>query len=233
MSLLTIVQKTCRRLSLAAPSVVVTSTDAQVLQLWELANEAGDDMARDFDWQMLRKEQTFVTVATPEQSNVIPSDFSRFISDSFFNRSTRRQLFGPITPQQWQAIQAQPQLNRIFLAYVERNGAFLVTPTPTAGETIAFEYVSNQWCQSATAVGQSEFLADTDTGIISERLLILSLRWRFLQAKGLDYAEALRTYEVEIEKTKGRDGGNTIINVTGEGQYILSPNLPEGSFPGP
>lgn len=234
MSLLTIIQRAARSMSLAVPTAVVNSSDPQVQQMWELANEAGEELARDFDWQILRREQTFLTVADAEQANWFPSDFDRFLSDTQFNRSTRRNLIGPITPQQWQAIQAQPQLNRVFLAWIERGGEVLVTPEPAAGETIAYEYISENWCQSSLGAGQTAFLADADTALIDERLIRLSLRWRFLAAKGLSYAEEMRTFGIELEKAKARDGGNTVINSTGSGPggYVPS-NYPEGDFPGP
>lgn len=233
MSLLTIVQRTCRILSLPVPTEVVNSTDVQVQQLYELANEEGDELLGCYDWHFLRKQWTFTTADDPEQVNAIPDDFDRFVFETFFNRTTRRNVIGPITPQQWQAIQAQPQLNRVFLAFIERGADFLITPTPTAGETIAFEYISNEWARDADDEPLTEFTADTDTTLFNEGLIRLGLRWRFLKSKGLEYAEDYRSYMTERNQRMARDGGNASISTTGSGSYILSPNLPEGSFPGP
>lgn len=236
MSLLTIVQGVTRLLSIPTPSVVVTSTDPQVQQLYALANEEGQELARDEDqpWQQLLRQQTFVTVAQAEQTDAIPTDFESFIPNSFFNRTTRRELIGPITPQMWQAIQAQPQLNRVFLAYRMRDNAFLITPDPTADETIAYEYITKNWVLSAADVEKDSFTADTDTSVIPERLIQLGLRWRWLSAKGLDYAEAFRTYEYEKQKAKAKSGGSTKLDMTGRNLYNCYgfPNLPLGNFPG-
>ncbi|MDB5441100.1 MAG: hypothetical protein JWM33_3527, partial [Caulobacteraceae bacterium] len=108
MSLLTLIQRAARAMSLTVPSAVVTSTDPQVLQLWELANEEGESLARDFDWQALRKEQVVAASATPDQPGWLPADFDRFVAETGFDRSSRRPLSGPISPRQWQAMQAQP-----------------------------------------------------------------------------------------------------------------------------
>lgn len=233
MSLLTICQDAADLLSIPRMSAVVTSTDQQVRQLYAIANEEGRALADDFDWQVLRAQHLFTTEATAPQSSAIPDDWDRFISNSFFNRSTRRTIIGPISPQQWQAIQAQPQLNRVFLAFVERGGQFLVTPTPAAGEEIAYEYVSKNWALSSGGTPQAKFLADTDTTYLDEWLITLGIRWRFLKSKGLDYAEDYQTYQDERSKKMARDGGNTEISTTGDDSYVLSPNLPEGGFPGP
>ena len=232
MSLLSLVQRACDLLSIPRPVSVVSSQDQQVRQLYALANEEGDELARDNDWQALRVQQTFTTDAQAEQTTAIPTDLDRFVNNSFFNRSQMRPLIGPITPQQWQAILAQPQLNRVFLAFIERQGQFLVTPTPTAGETIAYEYFTKNWAKSATEVPQDSFQADDDGTYLNERLITLGIRWRFLQAKGLDYAESMRTYEIEKQKLKARDGANGILSAGGGNDWLLA-NLPVGNFPGP
>lgn len=232
MSLLTIVQKASRLLSIPVPTAVVTSTDIQVRQLWELANEEGYELAGSFDWQALRQQYTFVTVASAVQASALAADMDHFISNSFFNRTTQRNVYGPITPQQWQAIQAQPQLNRVFLSFVERDGQFLITPTPAAGETIAYEYISSYWAKTAGGVAKAEFTLDTDTTYLSERVIILGVRWRFLKSKGLDYAEDFRTYMTERAQTQARDGGATVIDVGGRNPYNFFANIPDGNYPG-
>lgn len=230
MALLQIIQRVCRLVALPVPTEVVTSTDLVVQQLYELANEEGEELADGFDWQRLRRQHLFTTVATAAQSSAVPTDFNRFISNTFFNRSTRRSVLGPITPQQWQAIQAQPQLNRVFLAFIERDDQFLITPSPGSGETIAYEYVSKNWARSAAGSAQSMFLADTDETYLDERLFILGVRWRWKAANGLDYAEDFKTYQLEKTQKSARDGGNTEITTTGDTQYVLSPNIPDGNF---
>jgi hypothetical protein len=232
MNLLQIVQRACRLLSIPVPTEVVNSTDAQVQQLYALANEEGDELSGTYDWQVMRRQHLFNTVASAVQSSAIPSDLDHFIANSFFNRTTMRYIYGPITPQEWQAIQAQPQLNRVFLAFIERDGQFLVTPTPAAGETIAYEYITTNWAKSAAGSAQSSFLADTDLTYLDDKLFPLGLRWRFLKSKGLDYAEDFRTYQGERNQRMARDGGNTIIDSTGGNYYGWSTNIQEGGFPG-
>ncbi len=230
--LLSIVQRACRLLSIPVPTEVVGSTDTQVQQLYALANEEGDELAGAYDWQIMRRQHLFDTVASAVQSSAIPSDLDHFIANSFFNRTTMRYMYGPITPQEWQAIQAQPQLNRVFLAFVERDGQFLVTPTPGAGQTIAYEYITTHWAKSALGVPQREFLADTDETYLDDKLFPLGLRWRFLKSKGLDYAEDFRTYQSEKTQRMARDGGNTIIDSTGGNYYGWATNIQMGGFPG-
>jgi len=233
MSLLTIIQKSCRLLALPVPDVVVDSRDTQVQQLYEIANEEGEELADVYDWQRLRAQYEFTTVASAVQTSAVPGDWNRFISNSFFNRTTQRSVLGPITPQQWQSIQAQPQLNRVFLAFIQRSGQFLVTPTPQSGQTIAYEYVSKNWVYDVNGTPKDSFTRDDDETYLDPRLIILGIRWRFLNSKGLEYGEDFRTYQTERNQKIARDGGNTELSTTGSDGYILSPNVPSGGFPGP
>lgn len=232
-NLLAIVQTACRLLSLPVPSEVVDSTDAQVQQLYALSNEEGAELATSFDWQKLTRQREFTTVSDPDQPSAIADDWDRFLSNTFFDRNTRREFLGPITPQAWQAIQAQPQLNRVFLAFRMRDGEFLVTPTPSSADTVAYEYITKNWAKSVSDEPLDQFYADTDTTYLPERLFPLGLRWRFLSAKGFDYSQAFDTYQRELQKEQAKDGGMTKIDASGRTLFNLFPNnVPAGNFPG-
>jgi hypothetical protein len=230
MSLLTIIQDATDLLSLARPAVVTSSVDATVRQLLSLANEEGKELAARYAWQALTVEATFVTSATPEQAPAIPADLDRFVANSFFNRTTRLPVVGPVTPQQWQALQAQPALGRVVLAFRQRSGQFLITPTPPAGQTIAYEYLSKNWAKSAAGQGKPRFMQDDDQTYLDEWLLTLGVRWRFRKSKGLDYAEDFETYEANVAQAMARDGGTTAISIEGGCPATARANLPEGNF---
>jgi hypothetical protein len=231
-SLLALIRKTCDRLGLPRPVTVINSNDLQVKQLLALAEEEAEELSGYADWRSLMREVTFTTVAAAEQPGAIPADSRKLIPNSFFNRSTMRPVVGPVTPQQWQLVQAQPAANRVILAFRERDGAFLMTPNPPAGETIAFEYVTNEWAISADeTTTYTTWNADTDLTYLNPQLLMLGLRWRWRKTKGLPYAEDYDTYTAQKEMAKARDGGSSALSVTRSGSYrVGNPNLPEGNF---
>ncbi len=230
MSLLSVIANVTGRLSLPKPSVVAVSSDRQVVQLMALANEEGASLARRHPWQALVEEQSFATVAAPAQTAALPADFDRFVPNSVFNRSTRRAMTGPVTPRQWQWIQAQPAYASAYLAFRERTGQFLITPTPPAGQTIAYEYLSRNWCRSSGGAAQAAYGADDDVALLDESLIGLGVRWRFLRAKGLDYAEEMASYERELEQAMARDGGATALMIAPRRSASDRANIPDGSF---
>lgn len=233
MTLLTITQRASRALGLPVPVAVTGSTDINTLQLLELAQEEGEELSRRSDWPALTRQQTFTTTAAAVQAGALPSDWDRFINDSLFNRTTNRKLIGPLSPQDWQAEQANPSVSVVYDAFRLRGADFLITPTPPAGQTIAFEYVTNQWCQSSGGTAQSAWAADTDTAILAERLFVLGLVWRFRQAKGLEYGEALETYEQEVQKAAGRAPGAGVLSLSTRPllRPVIYPNVPDGNWP--
>lgn len=225
------------RLSLTPPTVLFTSTDRNVRQFKALLLEGAEALSKcgEPGWQALQRQHTFVTVAQAEQTNTpIPDDLRSFVPDTFFNSTTNREVSGPLTPQQYQRAQVWPQLVAPYLCYRERDGDFLIDPIPPAGETIAYEYISSYWAKSSAGAAKAAFTADEDTTYLDEELLKLDLRWRWKEAKGLDYGEDMATFEREKEKALGKDGGSEALNQGGQvgPDPYWRANIPEGSWPG-
>ena len=232
MSLLTTIQAAADLLGIERPPSVIGSADQQVRQLYAIALEEAEDLASAHDWSALMREETFTTVATAAQTAAIPTDLDRFLNMSFFDRDTRRPVLGPITPQLWQGIQANPQLNRVFFAFRVRAGQMLFTPTPPAGQTVAYEYITTKWARkSDLSVDYTAWQADTDTSYLDEGLIKLGIRWRWKKSKGLPYGEDFDTYTQQRDQVRGRDGASPAISLTGR-EYMLGilPNLPEGNW---
>jgi len=232
--MLSIINSCARRLSLVTTTSVTASQDRQIQQLWELLNEEGKQLARRYPWQALVNEWTFDTVNGITQSAAIPPDFDRFINNTTFDRSTRRGVVGPVTAQRWQAMQAQPIVALVYLSYRMRTGDYIMFPTPAAGHHIYLEYVSNCWATGDPTQPdpgpKTSFTQDTDTTLLDEELMTLGVRWRFQSAKGVDYSEAMKTYEREVEQAIARDGGATELTTTPRPIDPTRINLPDGYF---
>jgi hypothetical protein len=211
MTLLTVVQNACDRLGITRPTAAYASTDQQIIQLVGLAQQEGKELAKRHTWQALTTEKTFTSIAAETQTGAIPTDFDRFIDDTFYNRSQTRHVRGPLTPQEWQ-FHKGVVATTIIEAFRVRGSAILLTPTPSAGQTYAYEYVSKNWCASSGGTAQSAWAADADVGTLPEELTTLGVIWRWQKAKGLDYAESFRTYETQVAIETSRDGGKPTLN---------------------
>ena len=149
-----------------------------------------------------------------------------------WNRTQGRKVAGPIDPQRWQALKTN-LYNSVWDSFRIRGGDFLCQPVPVAGETWAFEYVSLYWLTDASGdTERSAWTADDDVGLLCECLMAMGIVWRFLKAKGMDYSEAYRTYEMELQQRLSNDGGMRIIDLGSDqgGSAVFDPFTPEGSW---
>lgn len=230
MSLLTMIGGVTARLSLGRTTVVATATDATVLNLLALAQEEGKELARN-PWQQLRKEFSFTTVAAEAQTSSLPSDLGMFVNDTAWNRSRMRPLIGPLSPEEWQRIKAMSS-NPAADGFTIRQNAFRMLPVPTAGQSVYYEYISNQWCESSGGTDQSAWAADTDTGILSEDLMALGIIWRYKKGRGMSWDVEYQQYEAWKNDLLGISTMRSVVPMGGGVGRPTPPGLyaPEGSW---
>ena len=226
------IQSVAKRLGLPSPTVAVGSTDTTVLQLVELANEEGKEQAKRYPWTVLQSEAAYTTLAAEDQGaiNTIAPGFGYIINDTIWNRSLRRPVFGPKTPQEWQQQKAFA-INGPWSSHRIKGGHLYMYPTPSAGESCYFEYVSGNWCESSGGTGQSAFAADDDVVLLDDEIFKLGVVWRFKAMKGFEYAEDFNKYERRIADAMAKDGGKDSLNLSNT-KYDIFPGVvvPAGSW---
>jgi hypothetical protein len=106
----------------------------------------------------------------------IATDFGRFSNNTLWNRTTDRKYYGPITGSQWQQIKAVVS-GGITNYFRIRGGKLLMSPTPTAGESVKFEYVSKNWVDTSggSTANADKFTADSQTTVLEEELIVLGV----------------------------------------------------------
>jgi len=179
-----------------------------------------------------------VTFAT--ENYPLPADLAYLIVQTEWDRNFRWQLLGPLDAQEWQVIKSGISPVGPRMRFRIMQGQFYINPVGSAStlfiDTIAFEYVSSFWTASAMAptVGVSNsWQNDTDVSLISEDLMILSLKWRFLKAKGLDWEQEFKDYNTKFDLVKGRNASarNLPLNARASGIRLLnSQNVPDTGF---
>lgn len=213
MSALTIVQAALARIGLPAATAAVGSSDANASKMLALVQQEGAELARAHPWQALVKEQLFTSTATEAQASAIPDDFDRMLPETFYNRTQRRVVLGPLNPREWQDLKSRAA-TVVYDAFRQRGNSILIVPTPTAGHEYAFEYVSKYWATSADGLTEKpQFDGDDNATLLDEELLTLGAVWRWLASRGLDYAEPFRTYQAQVKLAMSRDGGKRTINM--------------------
>jgi len=213
MSLLTIVQEAAGALNLPIPTSLVGNTAASETQWLTLAKREGNELARRHDWQNLVVQQTWTSAAAEAQPDAMGTDFDRPMPDvEIWNRTSNLKYIGPVSSMEWGRLHSGVSGGVIGWWRLIGNEVNIF-PAPSAGQTLAWEYMSKNWCSTAGGLGQSTWMADTDVALIPESLLSLGITWRWLKAKGMDYAEDMATYEREVERATSRDRAIRVISV--------------------
>lgn len=210
MSLLTIVQNAAPVIGIPKPSSVIGNSSAQVMTLLGLTQLGGRILARSHTWQGITKRVTFAGIAANAQTGQPPSGYDRFAATQRIWDGTRDTwLVGPLSTDEWDGILVQPQT--AFPSYwTMLAGVINIAPAPAVTDSFTYTYVSRNWIRPDAGDGTTDKAAwtvDTDGSLIDESLLELDLIWRYKQAKGLDYAEDMSTFEREKEKAIARDRG--------------------------
>lgn len=218
MSLLSIINATALKVLKQRVTTAVGSTDSNVLQLIELVNEEGQELASKYTWQVLCNEGTVTTLATEAQGSLTAlagADFDFIINETMWNRSQRRPVPGPLSEAEWQGLKAT-FITGPWIQYRVRGNQLLFIPIPAAGQTVYFEWQSKYWCTDTTGVaGRSAMTADTDIAKLNERLITLGTVWRFKQQSKLDYSEDQDKYEAAVMDAVARDGSKPRLTLGG------------------
>lgn len=199
---------------LTAPATIIGSLDPNVPLLLRLAQQEGRELARRHDWQALRVAYTVATLAAQAQTD-FPTDFDRLMPyPELWNRTRSQKYLGPVGARQWQQILSSGMSGGVPGWWCIIGGVLQITPAPTAGETLAFDYMSKNWAASAAGGAKAKFELDTDVARIPERLITLGIVWRWKKSKGFDYAEDMATYEREVEREASNDGGLGMLQLS-------------------
>ena len=212
MSLLQTVQRFCRRTTLTVPTTVIDTADAQIAQVYALLEEEGNDLSGRGSWNKLTKEALHTTVATESQGNIcdIADEGFRYIKNDTIWDRTESLPVTVIDGNDWAAEKGFSTTSPQYRARI-RGGELLVTPTPVAGNTWAFEYVTWNWINNGE---KQYFTSDADVIDLPEPVIQMGLRWRWKKEKGFEYAEDFRTYESMVKDALGRDGLNKVLNMS-------------------
>lgn len=230
---LSIIQSITGRLGLSTPSSAVGSSDPQVANFVALCNEEGQELAARYEWTALQTEATYTTLAAELQGVIttIAPGLNFIINDTIWNRSLRRPVFGPKTPQGWQQQKAF-SLNGPWSSFRIKGNSLYMYPVPVAGQSCYFEYMSRNWCTDSTGTtGREEWANDADIPVLDWRLIVLGTIWRWKKLKGFEYAEDFATYEKRVLDTMSKDGTKDWLNLTNT-KYDIQPGIivPSGSW---
>ena len=128
-----------------------------------------------------------------------PSDYDSIVPRTQWDKSKHWEMLGPESAQQWEwllsgFISTGPRIRwRLFGSY------FQIWPGYSNAEFLGYEYRSKGWATASNGTVKNSFTADSDTCIYPDRLMVLSTKLKYFQAKGFDTTALYRDYIIEFE----------------------------------
>ncbi len=217
-TILDIVQDITAQIGLPEPAAAVTSPDSNVRTLMRLIVRAGNELANEFEWSALRNIRTFTGIASQIQAGEPPAAFDHFSPTTYlWDVGMRRPLVGILNSDEWLQVTVQ-NVTAVQKYWSMQQGVINILPIPAVTDSFRYEYVSKYWIRpegnTTNTNDKAAFTSDTDFPIIPSELIVLATVWRWKQAKGLDYAEDMSTFERRKEKLMGDDRGPSFTSTT-------------------
>ena len=230
-NLLQIVQEVRGRLGQPIPGSVVGSSDPSVIQLLGLLQEFVEDLMTRKYWQSNIIQGTWVATGTEDQGDLdtlFPLGYEGLVPDTFFDQTQILPIRGGLTAAEWATRKAQAMTGPL-PAYRIRNNRMLFNPPGTAGHTIITEYYSSYFIYNPAdpiPVYRKYWLKDTDVCVLGDTLPMAYLKWAWKAAKGMDYAEDFRKYEMLVNTKSMRDDRKGVLNMgDGPGTGTVGPGI--------
>lgn len=163
----------------------------------------------------------------------LPSDYEAIVPRTQWDKSKHWEMLGPEDAQQWEwllsgYISTGPRIRwRLYGNY------FQIWPPTTTAEYLGFEYRSKGWVLAADGTTvKNSFTVDTDTCIYPDRVMVLSMKLKYFQAKGFDTTALFRDYRKNLDTAKALDmSGANLSFAPRPGEILIGyDNIPDSGY---
>lgn len=206
MTVLSACQEAAIELSQTEPTTLFSTTDKFAKELRVQANKSAVAIAKAYDWQALTTRAT-ITGDGSDTSFPLPSDYGRMVlKTNLASNSSNIDLVKATDLDQWDYFQNNPGILNPGL-WIVLGGEIQINPAPATGVIHSYYYIS----KNIVTGGKVAFDADTDTFVLPERLLTLSIIWRWRASKRLEYAEDLENFNIAFGEETATDKGSRVL----------------------
>lgn len=206
-----------RRCSIAPPSAWATASSTAHVELRDqfMAQVVADILDRIDPPKPIAAATTLV--GSGSETYTLPSDFRRLTRSRFkiYQEGYPTKAFCAVESNgDYDAIKDQGAAGGVrYYRIYDYQGAPAIDLllAPSVGEDTVVNYVSENWIWNGTA-DTDEFTDDaTDYSYIPRELLVAGIVYRFREAKGLDYGDAMSEFETKLARYANRSNTTTVV----------------------
>lgn len=213
------------------PATIAGNSNDTAKLVFSAIRRATQLVLRAHKWQILEQTYTFPTVPTQEDYDlpvgIYQSDITAY---TLWNRTTRFQLNGPISLNQWQLFKNLLLIPTIIQQWIILENKIKLYPTPSAVQILNLLFSSKLCIRSDSDAEQSEWLADDDYSILDEYAIELQANWIYLKQLQRPYNEEKAMADDYLLQLTQQDGSRQVVGVN---MQSLPPQYPLPSYLNP
>lgn len=199
MTLIRVAKAVAKNVGIEVPETIIGNPDRTAVEIRQLANEAGEEIARRVDWGRNVNTATFDGAST-SAAFALPAGFSRMQEGVCMMVGTS--IVRPMSKAEYLSLPAAIGTPRYF-SLTSENLRFW--PYLATGLTAKAYYLSNEWCTSGSSVA-----SDDDTFFFGDDLLSAGIIVRWRRQKGMPYEDEEALYEAMLADLARFDGRSRI-----------------------
>lgn len=216
-----------------------SATDATYRQMKYLINTAGEELCQLYPWEFLRKEGEIIVDAADSGQYDLPDDFLYLQNQTMWNRTNRRPVMGPLSPQDWQLLKGWDSTGELtYVSYRLTEDKLQLWPEPPAdGTQINYEYISRNWVLDSTTGNTyiDKCKVGADRPQLNRTLLGRMLKVKILEAKGFDTTKAQADLNQAFQAMISRNQSAPILNTSSQSSsfpYLNYNSIPDTGYGG-
>jgi hypothetical protein len=162
----------------------------------------------------------------------LPADFETITDRTHWDKTKHWEMLGPEDAQQWQWLKSGYISTGPRIRWRILDNQFQIWPPMNTNEYLGWEYRSKGWARSATGVIQNSFIADTDTTVLDDRIMVLSTKLKYFQIKSFDTTALTADYNRYLSVAKANDKGSPNLSFAPYPSKVLIgyANIPDTGY---
>ena len=147
------------------------------------------------------------SVVLAQTAYSLPDDFETITDRTHWDKTKHWEMLGPEDAQQWQWLKSGYISTGPRIRWRILDNQFQIWPPMNTNEYLGWEYRSKGWARSATGTLQNSFIADTDTTVLDDRIMVLATKLKYFQIKSFDTTALTADYNRYLSVAKANDKG--------------------------
>lgn len=188
---------------------------------------------------------TQVTVNQPSTGNYIgaalcfmkvkyplPADYDATVPRTHWDKAKHWEMLGPTDAQQWEWLLSGFISTGPRIRWRLMGNTFQIWPGVSTNELLGYEYRTQAWAEAADGTPKNSFTQDSDVCIYPDRLMVLSTKLKYFEAKGFDTTAMYRNYMTELETVMAQDMSAANLSFAPRPGTVLIgyDNLPDSGY---